>query len=138
MDSSLKCDAADVISRNTKQRAYVLESVRTLCGHPTSADVYEAVRKKHDKISRATVYRNLDVLVDKGEIARIEVPSGAARYDAGLIPHYHLRCRGCGQILDVEMPYLEDLAQRVNASQGFTIEGHQIMFEGVCASCKER
>ncbi len=120
------------VTRNTIQRALVLEAVQSLHEHPTSADVYEAVRAKHPNISRATVYRNLGVLADKGEVLRVEVAGGADRYDFFNEPHYHARCRQCGMIFDVDMPYRSDLTEDVIDSHGFKIEGHQIMFDGVC------
>lgn len=122
--------------RNTRQRALVLEAVRHLHNHPTSADVYEEVRRKHPSISRATVYRNLGVLAQRGEVMRVEIPNGADRYDFCNQPHYHARCRVCGHVFDVDMPYHENLADEVGDARGFSIEGHQIVFSGVCASCR--
>ena len=126
------------VTRNTIQRALVLEAVQSLHEHPTSADVYEAVRAKHPNISRATVYRNLGVLADKGEVLRVEVAGGADRYDFFHEPHYHARCRQCGMIFDVDMPYRSDLTEDVIDSHGFKIEGHQIMFDGVCPDCQKK
>ena len=126
------------VTRNTIQRALVLEAVQSLHEHPTSADVYEAVRAKHPNISRATVYRNLGVLADKGEVLRVEVAGGADRYDFFNEPHYHARCRHCGMIFDVDMPYRSDLTEDVIDSHGFKIEGHQIMFDGVCPDCQKK
>ena len=79
-------------TRNTIQRALVLEAVQSLHNHPTSADVYEVVRARHPNISRATVYRNLGVL--------------------------------------------DDIVSQVSDAHGFTIEHHEIIFDGVCAHCK--
>lgn len=123
-------------SRNTVQRALVLEAVRSLRDHPTSADVYEEVRQKHPSISRATVYRNLGVLADRGDVLRVEVPNGADRYDFFNQPHYHAKCRGCGRVFDVDMPYHADIADEVSDAHGFAIEGHQIVFTGLCAECR--
>ena len=125
-------------TRNTIQRSLVLEAVQSLHDHPTSADVYEVVRQKYPNISRATVYRNLGVLANRGEVLRVEVPNGADRYDFFNKPHYHAKCRVCGQIFDVDMPYLADLPARVADAHGFRIEGHEIIFDGVCSGCQER
>lgn len=122
-------------TRNTIQRALVLEAVRSLHDHPTSSDVYDVVREKYPNISRATVYRNLGVLAKKGEVLRVEVPNGADRYDFRNKPHYHARCRVCGGVFDIEAPYLDDLVSRVTDAHGFIIEGHETIFDGVCASC---
>ena len=123
-------------SRNTIQRALVLEAVRSLRNHPTSADVYEAVRQRHPRISRATVYRNLALLAERGEVLRVELPNGADRYDLVNVPHYHAKCRVCGRVFDVDMPYRADIADEVADSHGFAIEGHQITFTGLCPDCQ--
>ena len=122
--------------RNTVQRALVLEAVRALRFHPTSDEVYNEVRKRHPSISRATVYRNLRLLADNGEVSRVEVTRGADRYDLTTAPHYHARCRVCGRVFDVEMPYRADLPSCVTDAHGFLIEGHQILFEGLCPECQ--
>ena len=127
--------AEDRASRNTVQRSLVLEAVRSLHDHPTSADVYERVRKDHPSISRATVYRNLALLAQRGDILRVELPNGADRYDWTIRPHYHAKCRVCGRVFDVDTPYLSDLPAEVEDAPGFSIEGHQIIFSGVCADC---
>ena len=105
-------------TRNTIQRALVLEAVQSLHNHPTSADVYEVVRARHPNISRATVYRNLGVLANRGEVLRVEVPNGADRYDF------------------LNKPYQDDIVSQVSDAHGFTIEHHEIIFDGVCAHCK--
>ena len=123
-------------TRNTIQRALVLEAVQSLHNHPTSADVYEVVRARHPNISRATVYRNLGVLANRGEVLRVEVPNGADRYDFLNKPHYHAKCRICGGVFDIDMPYQDDIVSQVSDAHGFTIEHHEIIFDGVCAHCK--
>ena len=136
MAASVSEARAGAATRNTIQRALVLEAVQSLHDHPTSADVYEVVRKKHQNISRATVYRNLGVLAARGEVLRVEVPNGADRYDYLNEPHYHAKCRVCGRIVDVDMPYVSDMAARVTDAHGFSIEGHEIIFDGVCRECQ--
>ena len=71
MATATKKGASTAPSRNTIQRALVLEAVRSLHNHPTSADVYEAVRRTYPNISRATVYRNLGVLASRGDVLRV-------------------------------------------------------------------
>lgn len=124
-------------TRNTIQRALVLEAVQSLHNHPTSADVYEVVREKHPNISRATVYRNLGVLANKGEVLRIEVPNGADRYDFRNKPHYHAKCRECGGVFDIEMSHLDDLVARITDTHGFSVEDHEVIFTGLCPHCQK-
>ena len=130
--SAASCTA----TRNTRQRALVLEAVRSLHNHPTSADVYEAVREKHPSISRATVYRNLNVLTEQGEVLHIPVAGGADRYDFRCDCHYHAICRECGVVYDVEMPE-DGLLSSVRDTHGFQIEGFDIIFTGLCPDCAD-
>ena len=62
--------------RNTRQRKLVLDAVRQSYNHPTADEIYNAVRAQDDKISRGTVYRNLNLLADAGEILSIKTPGG--------------------------------------------------------------
>ena len=126
--------ASCAATRNTRQRALVLEAVRSLHNHPTSADVYDAVREKHPSISRATVYRNLNVLTEQGEVLHIPVAGGADRYDFRCDCHYHAICRECGVVYDVEMRS-EGLLSSVRDTHGFLIEGFDIIFTGLCPDC---
>ena len=123
-------------TRNTIQRALVLGAVQSLHNHPPSADVYEVVRARHPNISRATGSRTLGVLANRGEVLRVEVPNGADRYDFLNKPHYHAKCRICGGVFDIDMPYQDDIVSQVSDAHGFTIEHHEIIFDGVCAHCK--
>jgi len=77
--------------RNTIQRSLVLEAVKELRCHATADEVYDAIMKIHPNISRGTVYRNLNLLSDTGEIHKVEMPSGADCYDHLCHEHYHAR-----------------------------------------------
>lgn len=120
------------MSRNTIQRKLVLEAVRTLQCHATAEQVYEQVRTVHPEISRATVYRNLEVLSAAGEIRKVETMSEAARYDHIATPHPHLRCRVCGRYFDMAAELLPELPTQTGE---FHIEGCQVLFTGVCPEC---
>ena len=74
--------------RNTRQRKLVLDAVRQSYNHPTADEIYNAVREQDDKISRGTVYRNLNLLADAGEILSIKTPGGS-RFDRTIEPHAH-------------------------------------------------
>lgn len=122
--------------RQTLQKALVLHTVRTLVCHPSAEDVYRAIAATHPAISRATVYRNLGRLAAGGEIRRVEVPGAADRFDFNLTRHYHIHCRQCGGVFDIDMPYMDDLTARVQDAGGFAVEGYELVFRGVCPACR--
>lgn len=129
---------ASAPTRNTIQRALVLDAVRMLHNHPTSADVYDVVRKQHPNISRATVYRNLGVLANRGEVLRVEVPNGADRFDYRCDDHCHAKCSVCGQVFDIELPHDRSLISHVEDAHGFKIDGYELTFTGVCPACQKK
>lgn len=120
--------------RNTVQRSLVLDAVRSMHNHPTSAEVYERVRIKHPAISRATVYRNLGVLAEAGDIVRVRVPGGADHYDFREDEHFHGVCRECGAVCDIDAPAGVDAFESLNA-HGFQVEECSVVFTGLCPEC---
>lgn len=135
-DSDMKRDDANLYKRSTIQRALVLETVRELKCHVTADEVYDAIKQRHPGIGRGTVYRNLNLLSDMGEIRKVEVPGGADRYDHQRHAHYHVKCVTCDRVFDLEMDFIADLANRIKDDRGFAFAGHDILFKGVCPECK--
>ena len=127
-----------MIRRNTIQRTLVLEAVNQLRNHATADEIYEKIVSEHPHIGRGTVYRNLQLLAESGEILEVEVPGGADSYDHLNYRHYHVKCQNCGRIFDVDMPYDEELEQKVTDKQGFILTGHSIMFTGICPTCQKK
>ncbi len=68
-------------TRMTRQRRVILEEVRKINDHPAADEIYERVRKRLHRISLGTVYRNLDLLCEVGEIQRLELSGAMKRYD---------------------------------------------------------
>ena len=125
-----------MISRNTIQRQIVLNAVKELTSHPTAEDVYTCIVKQHPNISKGTVYRNLNLLADQGELLRVRIPDGADRYDFRTQRHYHIRCSKCGRVFDVDMPYQEDFLDSVPDTHGFIFTDYEIVFAGLCTDCQ--
>lgn len=123
--------------RNTKQRQLVLEAVRSRSDHPTADQIYFDVRTQDNRISRGTVYRNLNVLVDRNEVTHVKVPT-ADRYDLRLDKHYHLFCICCGAVWDAPLTYQDEYDQQIETETGFHVERHRTIFEGICAECQKK
>ncbi len=121
--------------RNTRQRGLVLSSVENRYDHPSADDVYEDVRKDDPHISRATVYRNLHLLANSGMIISIHTNSGE-RFDRRVDDHAHIICKVCGRVEDAPAPTLDNIDQAAANATGYTVEGHEVLFSGVCPSCQ--
>ena len=122
--------------RNTHQRKLVLDAVLASSSHPTADEVYTAVRELDPKVSRGTVYRNLNLLSEEGAILHIKTPGGS-RFDKTVEPHAHLSCTSCGRVVDAEAPYAADLDGAVEGcAAGWQVLGHYTIFEGICPDCR--
>ncbi|MDK2826392.1 Fur family transcriptional regulator, ferric uptake regulator [Methanolobus vulcani] len=121
----------------TNQRIEILEFLKEFDGHPTVDDVYEGVRQKLTRISKATVYNNLKFLAEKGLIKEVNV-KGVSRFEANLVPHHHTICLECGEITDYQSEELSDYAMKIAEQiDDFRIESADTNFYGICKKCME-
>ena len=126
-----------MIKRNTIQRSLVFETVNKLQCHATADEIYKTIVKEHPNVSRATVYRNLNLLSEMGDIRKIEIPGGADRFDHLCHDHCHVKCEKCGRLFDVDMEYITGLEKSINNDRGYTFTGYDILFRGICPDCQE-
>jgi len=121
--------------RLTNQRQVILEELRKVKTHPTASELYDMVRVRLPRIGLGTVYRNLELLADCGIINKMETGGEQKRFDGNPGPHYHIRCKTCGRVDDIDIPRLEDLDGQAAENCSYDIQGHHIEFIGTCADC---
>lgn len=122
----------------TVQRVDILRAVLERDDHPTAEQVYEGVKARIPGLSRTTVYRVLQKLVDWGLIRQLHHPGASVRFDGRIQRHHHLVCRLCGCIIDFESSGLDGLRLPPRVGQGFQIEDYSVHFTGLCAQCKKK
>lgn len=119
----------------SKQREVIKTNLSNRYDHPTAETVYLDVKNEFPNISLGTVYRNLSLLTELGEIQKISTCMGPDRFDGNPAPHYHFLCRKCGCVMDIDLEnqdYLDNAASEVFSG---SIEGHSVQFYGVCPEC---
>lgn len=121
--------------RNTHQRSLVMEAVKSLADHPTADEVYDYVRRQDEHVSRGTVYRNLNLLTEQGQVLDVKVP-GADRFDFRTEPHAHMVCRQCGAVVDVPESVAAGADKDVQALTGYAEVAHYTVFLGLCPVCQ--
>lgn len=119
----------------SKQRESILKYLRSTKCHPTAETVYQNILSENPNISLGTVYRNLTLLTELGEISKITDFEGPDRFDGNNAPHYHFVCRECGTVLDLEMDSLSHINLLAAHNFNGTIEGHTANFYGKCPHC---
>jgi Fur family peroxide stress response transcriptional regulator len=119
--------------RCTPQRYALLAFLTGHKGHPTAAEIFEALNRVHPRSSRATTYNNLRDLVQAGLVREVAVEGRAARFDANGMPHHHFICDHCGRVediawYDVHKPAPGSLGKR-------TVRECEVIIRGLCTEC---
>lgn len=121
----------------SKQREMVLQALRENVVHPTAEYIYDIMSKTDNSVSLATLYRNLNQLSESGVIKKIEGLDNSAHYDHNTHEHYHCICIKCGRVYDIPADVAPNLVKNAEASTGFIIKSHDIIFHGICNECKD-
>ena len=122
----------------SRQRESIQKFLMTRTDHPTADTIYENLRREYPKISLGTVYRNLSLLTEIGEIQTISTGVGPDRFDGNAHPHYHFICKKCGRVIDLKMQGLEHINLLAQHDFSGSIDGHTVFFYGSCEECLEK
>lgn len=123
--------------RMTRQRKAILDALDG-GGFRSAQDWHDLLRHRDISIGLATVYRTLQHFEESGEVDAVVTASGETLYrrcEKPEIHHHHLRCRVCGNAVDIDIPDLEDVAVGIGADHGYSSIEHTLELTGVCASC---
>lgn len=119
----------------SRQRESIKEFLASRTDHPTADTVYLNIRQQYPNISLGTVYRNLGLLSEIGEIQKLTTGDGCDRFDFRTDPHNHFVCRRCHCVSDLDMDSIEDIVKIAQKNFHGKIERHCTNFYGVCENC---
>lgn len=119
----------------SRQRESIKEFLAARTDHPTADTVYTNLRKTFPNISLGTVYRNLSLLSDMGEIIKISTGDGADRFDGRTTPHNHFVCRQCHRVIDLDMENIDSIMDVAGKNFAGSIDHYVVNFYGVCGDC---
>ncbi|MGH9727826.1 MAG: Fur family transcriptional regulator [Candidatus Acidiferrales bacterium] len=127
-------------ARRTRERELIFDFVETLRGHFSADDLLFGLHRRGRRVSRATVYRTLDLLVDHGMLQRVPVNQGGFLYEHihGRAQHAHLYCLSCGGLVDYPLPSLGLIPRRVRRQAGFETEHMLVRVCGYCKRCRNK
>ncbi len=123
--------------RDTQQKK-AIRAAFSAAARPLSPEEAQAEAAKLVKgISVATIYRNINALIDDAWLSAVDVPGEPARYEvAGKGHHHHFHCEQCGRIYDLEGCILGyNVDPRPTLPEGFRLTGHELFLYGLCAAC---
>lgn len=123
--------------RLTPQREMIVKALAHGGSHMTAEEVLEIVRQKTQAVNIATVYRTLDLLVEKGLATRTDLGGGRVVYATTQHgPHIHLVCLHCGRVIEADASLLSALGETIRSRCGFTPQLEHIALYGVCQECE--
>jgi Fur family peroxide stress response transcriptional regulator len=119
----------------SRQREEILKDLQSRRDHPTADMVYESVRRKLPNISLGTVYRNLSLLADSGQILKISTGIGPDCFDGFISPHNHFICKCCKKVIDIDYVSDEDIIANMSKTFKGSVEEYELKFFGKCKDC---
>jgi len=124
--------------RVTKQRQVILDALKQTKSHPTADELYSTVRAVLPHISLGTVYRNLELLSESGQIQKLNTGSSQKRFDYDCSPHLHFRCRACGSVEDVPAAVPNITLDTGHWGEERVVEKITIEMQGICPLCRTK
>lgn len=124
----------------TAERQALFDELFARHEHVEADELLMRLRARHKKISRATIYRTLELLVDSGIVGRVRIGESGYRYErmrAG-DHHDHLICNECGRVIEFREPRIESLQDEVYERYGFVPLSHSHQLRGICRQCRPR
>lgn len=104
-------------------------------GHCDAQQVYEKLKTSMPNLSLGTVYRNLNLLTENGQLNKLSLPDGNDMFEPAKKPHSHVICTKCGHIFDVELPLFGWMDDMVFQQTGVKVNERYLLARGICKSC---
>src|SRR5919198_4267853 len=125
--------------RLTRPRRAVADLTADPDGHSTAFELEEAPRRQRVGISRATLFRALDLLTELNVVERVDLPSGEHAYvPCARAHHHHVICSRCGRTTEVEDFGVAEAVAEIARRSGYRIETHRLELFGLCPHCQAR
>ena len=116
----------------TQQRRLLKKIIDSSDKHLTAEEIYAIAKQQMPEIAMATVYRNLRLMTDCGEIRRVKMYQGADFFDRTVMHHDHALCKLCGEIYDLPGHLKHTLEQAL----GYEIDAYDLNIYYICPNCK--
>jgi Fur family ferric uptake transcriptional regulator len=123
--------------RVTRERLVLFDEIFARHGHFAAEELFAGLAERGEKISRATVYRNLDLLVESGLVRKYRLGRDRFLYEhihRGQ-HHDHLVCTECGRLAEFVSPGIEALQTEICRAHGFLPHVHTLQISGLCEEC---
>ena len=104
-------------------------------GHMNVDDLYKNLLNKYSNISFATIYKNINIMLEKKYLYEVKIPNKKDVYELVKQKHSHVVCTSCDKIEDITID-TKDLFNKATAVSSYNLNDSMIVFNGLCATCK--
>jgi len=118
----------------TKQRQLIYDIICQSMDHLTADSIHRAAQETMPSIAVGTVYRNLNLMCESGEIMRVVIDNEPDRFDKNPVYHGHAICTGCKNVWDIDTCGLEDV---LRLRTGLPIESYNLTVHCLCDKCRD-
>jgi len=118
----------------TPQRLTIIEELYKN-GHMNIDELYVNLKKKFPSISLATIYKNINSMIDILYVSEVKIPNKKSVYELTKEEHSHLVCNKCNSILDIDLN-LSTIKDEASKKSGFNLAKSSVVFTGLCPKCQ--
>ena len=123
-------------TKHFRKRDAILSCIKGTDVHPSADWVYSQLKPQIPDLSIGTVYRNLALFKEQGDIVSLGTVQGVERFDGNTKPHVHFICTGCGRVDDLpQMEVPQAFCSEAASQTGGQVECCQLTFSGRCSQC---
>lgn len=125
------------MNKPSKQRKAIIRILKNTVSHSSAEEIYEQVKREVPGIGLATVYRNLRILKESGQVIELHGANNTARFDGNTGNHHHFHCDRCRKIIDLYEP--DDIAVQINLAMkaGIKVTRCNLLLSGLCLDCQK-
>lgn len=126
--------------RKTPERETIIEEIFSIHDHFDVDELFLRLRNKRKRVSKASLYRTIPLLIESGLIKEVYFEDGHLHYEHiyGHKDHSHLRCNRCGRIIEFDDDEIGTLQKRIGKKYNFAVTAHRFELIGYCPQCGQR